>query len=248
MEWMSTAEAAEELEVSAQQVTRLARSGVLAAQRFGPTWLVSADAVRSRRRAERRSGRPMSPEVAWQILNIVQAAIDAGGHGSAADLTVAGVSEALGKIGDRKLRYRLRGLLGSSPPAAWWPQWLRHRADLRTVWVHPGLLERLLLDARVRTDRSEAARLVGSPTIYVEASDEEGILDEYHARLELDGPVRLQVIPSSVPRELLPGPGASLPSAVVMLDAIEAPDARPRWLALEVLEEARAALTALARL
>ena len=54
------------------------------------------------------------------------------------------------------------------------------------------------------------------------------------------GPTDERVGPVSP--DLLPAPGADTPSAVAMLEGIEATDARSRWLAFEVLEDAWAML------
>lgn len=58
----TTAEAAEQLGVSARRVRALIAAGDLPAQRVGSQWLLDEDAVRARAQAPRRAGRPRGGE------------------------------------------------------------------------------------------------------------------------------------------------------------------------------------------
>lgn len=249
MEWMSTAQAAAVLGVSDQHVRRLVRSGALPAHRLGPAWLVSADGVRARARAENVPGRPLAPAVAWHVLRIVQAVIDAGGEQPthAAERAAGAAAAAVAAVPDPQLRHRLRRRLVDSPPVERWPHWLRQRAAPHRVWVHPGTVHRLLADARVRSDPGAPSVIAARPVVYVEQALLDDVVAQYHARPSVDGPVRLMVIPHGVPDELIPPAGQPIPSALSMLESVQHPDARPRHLAIEFLNDARHAVrTALA--
>lgn len=68
MEYMSVAEAAEELGVSSRRVRSLVESAQLAGRQVGGRWLIEREAVESRKRQQHPSGRPLSPSSAWHIL------------------------------------------------------------------------------------------------------------------------------------------------------------------------------------
>lgn len=230
------------LRVSEQQVRRLASAGALPAQRLGAAWLVGADGVRARARSEHVAGRPVSPRMAWEILRVVQTALDAGGAHpvDAAGRAGDAAAEAIAVAQDRRMRYRLRSLLAAAPPVERWPGWLRHRASAWRVWVHPGVLHRLETDPRLRIDGITFARRPGGArNAYVEGALLDAIVAAYRAQPAPDGDIRLMAISAAVPGHLIPPPGLPLPSAVSLVDALADVDARPRHLAVEVLDDAR---------
>jgi len=162
----------------------------------------------------------------------------------------AGDEAAPGKSGghvpvDRKDRYRMRQLLSSAPEPPRWSQWLRRRADPHRVWVHPGVLDRLAADPRLRPGGGFAAAAAGvglaagpPRRFYVGAGDLNAVMSAYHAREDLDGQIELMVIPESVPAGLRPGPGA-VPKPVAFADLLDSEDARERHAGLQFAGFAR---------
>lgn len=71
MQWMSVRDAAERLGVTGARVRQLAAAGELAAHRHAAGWLIDRDGVEARRAVPRRPGRPIEPDSAWVVLNVL---------------------------------------------------------------------------------------------------------------------------------------------------------------------------------
>jgi excisionase family DNA binding protein len=246
LDWLSVDEAAEKLEIGPSQVRRLAREGQLPARRLGAVWLIDNAGVEKRRNLEPSAGRPLSPLMAWAVLNSTDAAFtdDLAGIASAlpSDVTIA--------LGDRKERYRLRRLLASAPPVSQWGRWLRRRASPRPIWIHPGVIDRLTADRRLRLGGAPAVVAAGlglsvaaPPSLfYVDAERADAVVKKYRGRDDTNGPVTLMVIPPAVPAALRPRGGAPIPPGAALVDLLASPDARERHLATELLGRAAARL------
>jgi excisionase family DNA binding protein len=246
LDWLSVDEAAEKLEIGPSQVRRLAREGQLPARRIGAVWLIDDAGVQRRRDLEPSAGRPLSPLMAWAVLNTVDAAL----ADDLAEIRSATVADVTVPLCDRKERYRLRQLLTSAPPVSRWGPWLRRRAAPRPIWAHPGVVDRLAADRRVRLGGASAVVAAGlglsvaaaSSLLYVDAEHAHAVVKKYRGRDDPDGPVTLMVIPPAVPAELRPRPGAPIPPGVALVDLLASPDARERHLATELLGRAAARL------
>jgi excisionase family DNA binding protein len=237
MEWLSIAEAAEMLGVSERHVRRLASSGALRARRFGSHWMVERDDVRQRARIDPSPGRPLSPLMAWNVLQLADRAVE----------SAQSSDEDLGEfeIDDRRLRYRIRSLLPEAPPPDQWGFWLRNRAIERPVWIHPGVRERFANDKRLRPGGSAAVVAAGvgiaaggPARFYVDERDLEAVLDDYGARLDDEGDVTLMVIPSEVPNDIVGASGQPVAAAVGLVDLLGSDDARERFIARDLLRDA----------
>ncbi len=227
MAWISVREAAERLGVSERHVRRLAESGVLAGRRLGGVWLISQSSSEERARSEVRPGRPLKTELAWAVLTAAE--LVAGGSQAR-----PAIDAAASDLGDRRDRARLRSLLAAPPEPAAWDGWLRNRAGLRRLWVHPGLLEGMRGDPR--THAGGAALLAGHGLapgkvdhLYVAAADSNAIVADYRAKDDEHGPLILSVMPDSAARRV--GPGEPMPSVVGLVDSLRAPGARERRIA-----------------
>lgn len=240
MDWISVADAAAQLNVSERQVRRLAEAGSLVARRVGSSWLISPDSVRERNRSSISSGRPVSPRLAWAVL----AAVDAVIAGVDAERAVAQAGRDLPERWDRR---RLRQLLAGAPEPAAWDRWLRRRAELRRVWVHPGVLGRFLADPRVHAGGAAATVGLGGAVgdvekCYVAASDVDDLIAAYRARDDADGQVVLAVVPDDA-RAHLGEPGRPVPAAVGFVDCVDAADSRQQHVAVSHLADARRVLS-----
>lgn len=247
MDWLSAAEAGGELGVGERQVRRLIQAGQLPAERLGGAWLVSAAAVRDRARATPVAGRPLSAPMAWAVLMVVDAALRDPEASNELHL-----QHALGEIADRRVRHRLRKLVAAAPPPERWAQWLARRASGRRVWVHPGVLDRLVADMRLRPGGGFAATARGAGIaagpprrFYVDDNDVDAVLADYLARLDAQGEIELMVIPRNVPAALRPAAYEPVPLAIALADLLESADAREHDVATELLDLARAALRSL---
>ena len=226
IDWMSVEDAAPRLGISAVHVRRLAREGVLPAIRVGGRWLVSASGVAERKRAEPVAGRPISFAMAWAVLNVLDPVARAvvRGDASAPDPDLAAVP-------DRRVRHRLSRLLAEAPPPLHWHLWLRRRAQVRRVWVHPGV--HLADDPRLHWGGAAAAEAAGlalgaSPAdvFYVSASDVKRVERDYRIRAQADGPATLMIVPGEA--DVLPGVEEPMPPAVALVDMLLSNDARRR--------------------
>lgn len=238
MDQMSVDEAAKRMGLHPAHVRRLVREGEIPAQKVGARWLVSESALRQRDRLQPSSGRPLSPNMAWALLELA-------GAGLRADEDVRGV-RAVHELLDRRARHRLRRLLADAPPPNRWAAWLRRRAQPERVWVHPGVIGRLASDSRIHAGAAAAAAAaemgvgagVGEEQVfYLNESDLGAVLDDYRGRLDPDGQLLFMVIPDEVADDLRPNPGEVSP-AVALVDLLNSADARQRHLAADLLDSA----------
>jgi Helix-turn-helix domain len=230
---MSVAEASRLLRLSEQHVRRLASSGALQASRFPGGWLLDERAVRSRAQSARPAGRPLSEAMSWLLLRSLSEHLVSGQDPHDAHV--------LPGMEDRKVRYRLRHLIASAPPFDQWPSWLRRRADLRRVWVHPGVLAKMADDSRLHAGGgsvsvSAAAGIAASDQrrFYLRRSDFSSVMADYRAHEDPDGQVDLLLV-SSDAADALPAASAPAPLAAGLVDLLESADAREYHAAAEVL-------------
>jgi len=223
-------------------VRRLVREGEIPAHKVGGRWLVTESAVRQRDRLAPSPGRPVSSNMAWAILKLVDPGLRASGD--------VGGAAAIEGLGDRRSRHRLRQLIWEAPPSDRWAAWLRRRARPQRVWAHPGALERIALDPRLHLGGEAAAAAaevgvgagVGTELVlYLDRGALDGVLGDYRGRPDPEGQLLLMVIPDDVADELRPGPGPVAP-AVALVDLLSSSDARQRHLAAELLGAAARAV------
>lgn len=126
---------------------------------------------------------------------------------------------------------------------------LRRRADVRTYWAHPGVITELANDARVSLGGARAlAALEGlaegsAPLLgYIDANEASHVVAKYRAKPDPAGNVQLALIAWDVPAVLRPEPGKLTFASVTYTDALEADDARARWLGGQWLRQLRACL------
>jgi hypothetical protein len=185
--------------------------------------------------------------MAWAVLMVIDAALR-----DPAASNELHLQHALDEIADRRVRHQLRSLVVGAPPSERWAHWLARRAGRRRVWVHPGVLDRLVADVRLRPAGGFAAAVQGAGIaagpprrFYVDDNDVEAVLAAYQARLDARGEIEVMVIPRDVPAAFRPAPGEPVPLAVALADLMESADAREHHVAAELLEPARAALRSL---
>ncbi len=245
MDLLSIDEAAERMGLHPAHVRRLARTGALPARKVGARWFVGDDAVRERKRLQAPRGRPLSPDMAWVVLGLADAALRGDdGSGAGSDDPAESVAE---EPRDRRARYRLRHLLAAAPPAERWAAWLRRRAAPRRVWVHPGVIDALAADPRVHPGGGAAAIAaglgvgagVGGPAVfYVEDADADQVVADYRAVDDPDGRTALMVVPGRA----LAGPTGTrarrVGAAVGLVDMLSSADARERHVAAGLLDHA----------
>jgi excisionase family DNA binding protein len=230
--WITVAEAADALGVTSRQVRNLVEAGALPARRLSSGWVLPQAAVHERARHAPSPGRPLSAPMAWAVLHVAQVLL---GDRPASPLQTA---DSLAMIPDRRMRHRLRLLLAEPRSPQQWEHWLAGRAQRRRIWVHPGALERLAADPRLRPGGGFAAAhhgagiSAGPPRLfYVDAGDVDAVLAKYRAQEDPEGAVELMVIPPDVPELLSVPAGAPVPMAVALIDMLVSPDARERHFA-----------------
>ena len=212
---LSVSEAAERLGVSPAAVRLRIAGGELPAVKLGRDWrLDEREVLRLARRGD-RSGRPLSPAMAWVVLLL------ASGDESAADRLA----------GSLRYRARARQWLREHPLAAHADR-LRNRADRELFEAHPSELPRL----RDRSDvvlsgvsAADAVGLLGEATtveLYARVSDRDSMIDE-HALLSGAGDVTVRWVPDDVWR-VLDLAGRVAPRAAVLVDLLESEDPRAR--------------------
>lgn len=245
---LSVHEAADVLGVSMGRVRQMIHAGQLAARRSSAGWLILAEAV-SERSKNVHSGRPPEPRTAWSAIALLAAATAYDAQ-SASDGAIS-VAEV---VPDRKLRYRVLRLLASMPdPAADLGPWCRllsARGQVRQLWVHPGVLARLASDPKVSRGGAEAVPSghggltprPGRLELYVSEADANDLIRQYRMREDRNGQVRLVIVPSGIPSELVPGGGAPVVAPAAASDLLEEGDPRARYAAAIQLQSHQNAL------
>jgi excisionase family DNA binding protein len=240
--WLSAAEAAERLDVSAAHVRRLIDAGELPAARMAGAWFIDPAVIARRQQRAARPGRALSPSIAWRLLLLLDErgqallGVPAQNDGHAWD----GLSDVQ--------RHRLRSLLASLPDGPTLASLLRGRAQRRLMRAHPGVLDRLRGDIRIWPGAARAAAAQGAglaaggrELLYVAAVAFTEVRDKYRLQPDPAGNLELAVIPPDVPAELMPAPGQPMPLSVAWVDLLEDPDARASGAARDWVDRMRAA-------
>jgi len=223
---LTVEQAATRLGVSAQEVRRLVRTGVLSARRVGRTLVLSEDVVDERARLDIAPGRVLSAPVAWATLWELS--------GERADW--------LERSGRSRVQARLRATDAERLVAA-----TRDRADRHELRVLPAYRDRVLAHEGVVASGLTAADAVGADIVAADAAAAEvyctaGTLTGLRRDLGLSdrGEPNLVV---RVPRfDGLPLTGrAHMPGAVVAVDLTESADVRTRRAGLDLLADALSA-------
>jgi excisionase family DNA binding protein len=245
---LSVHEAADTLGVSMERVRQMIYAGQLTARRSSAGWLIPADAVAERSRNV-HNGRPPEPRTAWSAIALLAAAmVRASQPASDCGISVAEV------VPDRKLRHRVLRLLASMPDPVIdvepWCRLLSARGQVRHLWAHPGVLDRLANDPKVSRGGAEAippghdglTARPGRIELYVSEEHAEDLIRQYRMHEDSDGQVHLVIVPSSIPPEL--GPSGSAPVAVpaAASDLLEEGDPRARYAATIQLQSHQDAL------
>jgi hypothetical protein len=232
MNWLSDQAASESLSLTDRQIRRHAETGELEAQQVGARWLIDADSVRSRSRIEIHAGRPLSAEMCWSLMAIVDAQL-LGHHPH--DRNAA--------IDDRRRRHRVRQLLENAPDPQRWDFWMRRRAERSTVWVHPGVLNDVLTDRRVHVSGTTALAAAGLAVsgetghcVYVSQRDIEASRNEYRAVPSTDGQVVTMVVPTAL--NVLGADGSPVGPCTALIDLLSSTDARLSHMAATTLQDA----------
>lgn len=241
--WLSVADAAERLQVSAAHVRRLIKDGDLPAARMAGAWFIDPANIARRQQRASRPGRPLNPSVAWRLLLVLNQKVQ-----SSADELAQDDSHAWEGLSDVQ-RHRLRSLLADLPDGPALASLLRGRARRELMRAHPGVLARLAADGRVRpgAGRAAAARGAGLAAggrelLYVCAADVDDVLEKYRLQPDPAGNIELAVIPADVPDELVPAPGEPVPLSVAWVDLLEDPDARASGAARDWVNRVRSAV------
>ena len=218
-DWISSAEAADRLGLTAGRVRELIATGALGARRVGNRFLVRRADVEARALAGPLAGRPYSPHRAWALILL------------ASDVIPPGV--------DAVTRSKLKKVLRESDLWSLKPR-LGSRAERRTYRAHSSDLQRLEAEpAAVVTGARHAANagldLVAPDApveLYVDAPTADRLVRRYRLRPSDRPNVVLRVVPVEA-RAWLTGHVA--PRLAVALDLADDPDPRSQ-------ETARAAL------
>jgi excisionase family DNA binding protein len=210
---MATSEAARRLGVDPSRVRMLVRSGRISGRKLGSVWLVDEHDVALLASRRSRPGRPLAPQRAWALLNLLEG-------GSAPWLTAVARSQ---------VRALVRGLGGAD--ADRWRAILQARSDVLRCRTHPSAVRYLVDDADVvPAGPAEAARqgidlvvLDPVPEIYVSPSRWPGLRDKFQVVEKAREPnlvVRL-------PRHRWPfEPAADPGTAVLAADLLESAEPR----------------------
>lgn len=220
VEWMTTADAAEALNLTADRVRQLIATGVLDSRRVGGRYVVRRHDVEARIGTGAPPGRPFSPRRAWALILL------AGGE-TPPGLDAVTLSKLRAVLRDRDL-WSMRSRLGS-------------RAKSRDLRAHSSDLARLESESGVVLTGGRHAREAGlslvAPDAPVELYTDERTADRLAARYVLrpsDRPnVRLRVLPPVAAGWLR---GRVAPRAAVALDLAEDLDPRAQAAAREALE------------
>ena len=221
-DWISSAEAADRLGLTAGRVRELIASGALRARRVGNRFVVDRVDVDARASGGTMVGRPFSSRRAWALILLASGSVPPG----------------LDRVTLSKLRHVLRGKdLWSIRPR------LASRAKHRELRAHSSDLPRLEAEAGVlRTGaRSAAAAGLGlvapdAPVeLYLDASTAERLVVRYRLRPSDRPNVVLHVVSADV-RSWLSGPVAPWPA--VALDLADSRDPRSQGVARELLSRA----------
>jgi excisionase family DNA binding protein len=247
---VSVHEAADCLGVSMERVRQMIHAGQLAARRSSAGWLIPAESLKERS-GNVYVGRPPAPQTAWSAIAVLDAAM-----AHASESPPGRAVPVADLIPDRRVRHRVLRLLASLPDpvadAGPWRRLLSARGQVRRLWAHPGVLDRLAGDPRVSRGGTEAVPVgddgltarPGRLELYVAEADAEDLVRQYRMRDDSDGQVHLVIVPSSVPPGLAPGGGAPVAAPAAASDLLEEDDPRARHAAAVQLQSCQDALRA----
>jgi excisionase family DNA binding protein len=208
-------EAARLLGVSERRVRQLLADGSLAGERFGDSWMVSADDVARLQVQRRHPGRPLGPKRAWALLDLL-------GGGSAPWLLPPARSQ---------LRKSLGRFAGGD--ADRWRSALHGRSDVRTCVAHRAAIDRLIamdgvLAAGASRAESRGFDLVvsdqGVEEVYAPSENWSDIAMSLAIRPAPEAEANLRV---RLPRLIWPfGSMSELPDAALAADLLESSEPR----------------------
>ncbi len=218
MSEVTTAEAAGRLHVSQRQIQRLISSGELPARRTaGDAWVLDALAVNSLARSRPSRGRPWSPEVAWGALWMLSG------------LEAAWVDDRTRS----RLLGRLEGMDGADVVHG-----CRRRADVMRCRMSESFFDDLRGSIALSgVSAAEQFGLAGDTTRvegYCGVDAWPGIRSTFHLVADARGNATIRVTALT---DVLAGPGAAMPKAVVAVDLAESYETRERDAGLRELEE-----------
>lgn len=219
--WMSTAEAAEALGLTADRVRQLVAAGTIGSRRIGRRYIVRRDDVEARLEAGAPSGRSYAPRRAWALILLAGGTVPDG-------LDPVTVSKLRAVLRDRSL-WQIRSRLG-------------RRAGRRDLRAHSSDLGRLEADEGVQLTGARHAPDVGlglvapdAPVeLYVDAATADRLVARYALRPSERPNVRLRVLPPGVSRWLA---GRVAPRLAVALDLAEDRDPRAQAVARQALDQ-----------
>ncbi len=222
-DWMSTADAAAALGVTADRVRQLVASGVLDARRVGGRYLVRRDGVEARIDTGARPGRAYSPRRAWALILLAGGATRR--HAPGVDAVT--LSKLRAVLRGRDL-WSLRSRLGA-------------RAQCRDLRAHSSDLARIEAEDGVVLTGARHAREAGLDLVapdapveaYVDASTADRLAARYALRPSARANVRLRVLPPGVEGWL---EGRIAPRLAVALDLAGDRDPRAQAAARDALE------------
>lgn len=208
---ISIPEAARSLKLSSARVRAMASRGQLPAVKIGDRWLVERSAVEQRRKKKALRGRRFTPRNAWALLLLAS-------------------GDDAPKL-DPSVRSRLRRALAIEGLAALAPR-LQDRSRVSMYRAHPGETPYVLKDKALVPSGISAAGSMGIGLLvsreadgYIAQSQLQRFVDEHAlSPAEIDGNVRLRVVPDDVWQEL--AGRSSAPPAAVALDLADEPDPR----------------------
>lgn len=234
---LSVHEAADILGVSMQRVRQMIHAGQLDARRSSAGWLIPESAVTERSKSlHLHQGRPLEPQTAWSAVALLAAAF-----ACASQPSPDCAASAVHAVSDRKVRHRVLRMLASLPDPvvddAPWRRLLSARGQVRHLWAHPGVLDRLAADPRVSRGGADATPtghdgLTGRPgrlELYVNEADADEVIQRYHMHEDREGQVNLVIVPACVPSDLAPGRGNPVPLPAAASDLLEEEDPRARY-------------------
>ncbi|MBP2188509.1 hypothetical protein [Nocardia goodfellowii] len=221
MEELTTAQAAELLQVTQRQAARLAAAGHLEiSRRAGRTLLLEAESVHRLVQEHRRPGRPWTERIAWAAL-----------------ATLSGDNPTWITAAQRlRLTHRLAGT-GPEDLA----YLARNRAQVRRFYCHPALIDELAeyiapSGAFALGAREQRAHGLTNATAaldgYVAADTVAAVIEEFSLLDDPAGPVTLRVVSHEHAFA-----GGKTPRAAIALDLAASLDTRERSAGLRDLAE-----------
>jgi hypothetical protein len=202
----------------------MASNGQLPAAKIADRWVVERSAVEQRRRQKAPPGRCFTPRNAWALL-----------------LLASGEEARAVDPADRSRLRKAAALEGLKDLA---PR-LRGRAAISFYGAHPGEIPYVLQDEALLRSGVSAAESVDAGLLpghevdgYIAQSQLRRFVSEHAlSPADVDGNVRLRVVPADVWRSLNLGGRAVAPPAAVALDLAEEHDPRSRAAGRKALRE-----------